>query len=213
MISLFREPKQGEFIVIGADPAEGGDNSAFVAISKHSADVVMSGCSKEESPQLGYTLNYIGKWIKKKTEVEPCIAVERNVGSATIYVLKELNYPNLYRMPSSFTKTNEKITEQYGWVTSMATRPKMLDDLALAIRQRAIIIPDKRIVDEMYSFIRNPKTGKAEADLGCNDDLITSLAIAWQLYQTETSPADFDMAEWNRIQDEEKRERHERYGF
>jgi len=36
----------------------------------------------------------------------------------------------------------------------------------------------------MYSFIIN-KQGKAEAETSAHDDLVMSLAIAWQLYQTE----------------------------
>ena len=75
MIYLYRQPKQSEQFVIGADPSEGGDYSAFVAISKFSADVVMAGRSKEESPQLGHTLNAVGKWFNEKTNVYPTIGV------------------------------------------------------------------------------------------------------------------------------------------
>jgi hypothetical protein len=186
MIKLYRQPEGGEQIVIGADPAEGGDNSTFVAISKKYADVVMVGVSKEESPQLGASLNHVGKWFRNVTGNYPMIAVERNVGSAAIHVLKQNNYPNLYRMPSSFTATIDTEQENYGWVTSSSTRPKMLDDLALAIRQKAIKIPSKEIVDEMFTFIRHLKTGKPQADVGCHDDLVMAFAFAWQVYQTNS---------------------------
>lgn len=188
MISLYRNAEQNEQLILAGDPAEGHDYSAFVVVSKKYADVVMIGRSKEESSQLGYTLNHIGLYFKKQTNNHPLLAVEKNVGSATLYVLKQLNYPNLYRMPSSFTKTIEEPTEQYGWITSSATRPKMLDDLALAIRQKAIKIPSKVLVDELYTFIREEKTGKPQAEIGCHDDLVIALAIAWQLYQTMPAP-------------------------
>lgn len=183
MIYQFRQPKENEQFVIAADPAEGGDNSTFVVLSKFSADVVMIGKSKEESSQLGHTLNHVGKWFYSKTRVYPTIAVEKNVGAATIYVLKTLNYPELFKMPDSFTKTDMETTEQYGWSTNTASRPKMLDDLALAIRQHAISIPSKQIIDELYSFIRDARTGKPQADRGSHDDLVISLAIVWQMYQ------------------------------
>src|SRR3990172_5234945 len=99
MIYLYREPQEGEFIVIGADPAEGGDNSTFVALSKNRSDIVMIGQSKEESSQLGHTLNHVGRWIEKRTGHFPSIAPERNAGASTLYVLKTLNYPNIFRMP------------------------------------------------------------------------------------------------------------------
>jgi hypothetical protein len=186
MIKLYRLPEPSEQIVIGSDPAEGGDNSTFVAISKRLSDVVMIGKSKEESSQLGHSLNHIGKWFHKITGVFPILAVERNVGSAAIYVLKELNYPAIFKMPSSFTAAIDAESQNYGWVTSSATRPKMLDDLALAIRQKSIGIHSKELVDEMFTFIRHYKTGKPEADAGCHDDLVMAFAIAWQVYQSHS---------------------------
>lgn len=201
MIQQFRKPKENEQFVIGADPAEGGDNSTFVAISKFSADVVLFGKSKEESSQLGHTLNHVGRWFQRRTNLFPSIGVEKNTGSATIYVLKTLNYPNLFRMPDSFTKDHmDQGGEQYGWSTNVATRPKMLDDLAVAIRQGAITIPSKQIVDELFTFIRNEKTGKPMADKGSKDDLVMALAIAWQLFQlVPKDKGDFDILEFEEI--------------
>jgi phage terminase large subunit len=189
MIKLYRMPEPGETFVIAGDPAEGGDNSCFVAISKKTAEVVMIGKSKEESSQLGHTLNHIGQWFNRQTGNFPLLAVERNTGSATLYVLKQLNYPVLYRMPHSFTATQMTEQDNYGWHTNTATRPKMLDDLALAIRQKIIKIPSKDVVDELFTFIRHARTGKPQADVGSHDDLVMALAIAWQVYQTHSGIA------------------------
>lgn len=207
MIYLYREPKENEFCVIGADPAEGGDYSSFVVMSKFYKDVIMVGKAKEESSLLGHKLNHVGRWINKKTNIYPSIAVERNTGSAAIYVLKELNYPNIYQMPQSFVSLDNEDSEKYGWVTSISTRPKMLDDLALVIRQREIKIPSKHIIDELFTFIRNERTGKPQADAGQHDDLVMALAIAFQLFQTEPSPksdTDLDLlAEQNEFERQE----------
>jgi hypothetical protein len=89
----------------------------------------------------------------------------------------------LYQMPGNLVSVEDKRASNYGWSTNSATRPKMLDDLALTIREEAIRIPSKQIVDQLFSFIRHPKTGKPQASSGSNDDLVMSLAIAWQLYQ------------------------------
>ena len=183
MIKIYRKPEPGERFVIGADPAEGGDYSSFVVVSRKYSEVVISSKSKEESSQLGYTLNGVANWLKNNTGHFPLVAVERNTGTATIFVLKELNYPNIYKAPKSFLKNYEERDEKYGWSTNQATRPKMLDDLALTIRQKAINIPCADIVNEMFTFIRNEKTGKPEAERGSNDDLVMALAIAWQVRQ------------------------------
>ena len=190
MIYTYRIPEPGEGILIGADPAEGNDFSTFIALSQKHADVIMVGRSKEESSQLGHELNHVGRYFQKITNQYPLVAPERNVGSATLYALKTLNYPNIFRMPNSFTSTQQETSDQYGWHTNTATRPKMLDDLSLAIRQNAIKIPSKPVVDELYTFIRHQKTGKPQADNGSNDDLVMALAIAWQLYQLSPQPFD-----------------------
>lgn len=207
MIKVYRQPQPQEFFVIGADPAEGGDNSVYVVLSKKNAEVIMVGQSKEESSQLGHELNHVGRWLEKKTGIFPSIAVEKNVGSATIYVLKTLNYPNLFMMPGSFVSSDPTQSQDYGWSTNSATRPKMLDDLALAIRQQAIKIPSKPIIDELYSFIRNARNGKPEADHGSHDDLVMALSISWQLYQIAPNPAvdSFDMVEWQQSEYEDQK--------
>jgi hypothetical protein len=207
MIYLFREPGEGEQVIIGCDPAEGGDNSAWVALSKKHDDVVMASQSKEESSQLGYSLNHIGKWLHKKTGIYPCIAVERNVGQATLAILKELNYPEIYRMPEGVVKTEgQEPGERYGWVTTISSRPKLLDDLALAIRQKSIKIPDERIVSELFTFIRNKRTGKPEADRGSHDDMVFALGIALQALETAPPPVEpWDQAAWDAKEAEERK--------
>jgi hypothetical protein len=44
----------------------------------------------------------------------------------------------------------------------------------------------------MFSFIVNQTSSswKAQAESGAHDDLIMALAIAWQLYQSESPPKD-----------------------
>jgi len=49
-----------------------------------------------------------------------------------------------------------------------------------------LTIYDKITIEELYSFVvvRTTATVKAQAEQGMHDDLVMSLAIAWQLYQT-----------------------------
>jgi hypothetical protein len=63
----------------------------------------------------------------------------------------------------------------------------MLEDLKNAIDNKLIRIYDKQTVNEMFAFIvvQTSSSWKAQAEKHAHDDLIMSLAIAWQLYQTE----------------------------
>lgn len=185
MYKQFRKLDNDEILVIGADPSEGGDPCAAIAVSRKYIDVPVVFSVQMESSQFGYELDKLGRYIKQQTDQYPMIAVEKNVGAATIARLIDLNYPSLFKM-RDFTKGDDKESTSFGWVTSVSTRPKMLDDLAMAVRQQAIKIYDEPTINELYSFIRNDR-GKPEARSGCHDDLVMALAIAWQLYLLGTS--------------------------
>ena len=183
MFYLYREPGAKEATVIGADPADGGsDYCSAVAKSKKHADSFMIFNARMESSQFGYELYSMGKFIYTRTGFWPMIGVERNVGMATIHVLQLLNYPRLFRMQDFATKSDREPTK-IGWITSSATRGKMLDDYALFLKQKAGKVYDKTTVSQIGTFIRNERTGKPEAAANCKDDLLIAEAIAHQLYQ------------------------------
>jgi len=76
-----------------------------------------------------------------------------------------------------------------GWTTTgyisageiKGTRRKMLDDLALSIRQKSILFYDEEIFQQMKAFkiIR----GKAKASSNRHDDLVIAVAGAWQVQE------------------------------
>lgn len=185
---LYRDPNPNEFFVCGADPAEGNDYCAAQWLSKATQEVILTYQGRTESSQFGYELVKGSKLIQHTTGVWPVIGVERNTGQATIARLLDLNYPSLYRH-TDLTDEAASESSKIGWPTNTGTRPMMLDDLALAIRQGVIKLYDKPTISELQTFVRNPKTGKPEAEAGRHDDLVLSLAIAWQLYIRVPTPA------------------------
>lgn len=184
---LYREPNHGEFFVAGADPAEGHDYCAAQWVSKSTQEVVLTFQAKMESTQFGYEIYKGGKFMHTHTGHWPTVGVERNMGQATIARLLDLNYPSLYRH-QDLTRLNPTEADKIGWPTNVATRQQMLDDLATAIRQGVLHVYDKPTLRELRSFVRHPKTGKPEAEVGSHDDLVMSLAIAWQMYNRVPTP-------------------------
>jgi hypothetical protein len=188
MVKIYREIEEDEQFVIFADPADGMDFCAAVACSKKHYDVPIVFNAKMESSQFGYDLYYMCNWIYNKTHIWPKLAVERNSGQATIHVLKELNYTDLFRMVD-FTAKESGTYEKgaIGWTTTgyisggelKGTRRKMLDDLAMAIRQRMIRFYDEEVFNQVKSF--KIVRGKAQASRNKHDDLLISLAGAWQV--------------------------------
>lgn len=193
MFKLYRTPAPEEEIVIAADPADGGsDYCAAVAKSRKHFDTLMTFHAHMDSNQFGHELNKMAKFIHRHTNVHPVIGVERNTGMATIYVLQQLNYPRLFRMPNNVGEEDMPDQKKIGWMTTAASRAKMLDDLARTILQRSSVIPDEETILEMLAFIKNPRTGKPEASPGKHDDLVLAEAIAGQMLQYSPSRAPSD---------------------
>lgn len=191
---IYRKLEPGEFIVIGADTAAGGIDycaAQFMSVTKR--DVPMVYHAKELASDMTNELMRIMNAIYFDTKVRPVIAYERNNGG--VFELERLRkYPNalfdVYR-----TKTNTgtirgtQESPKYGWDTNSATRPAMLADLKDAIDNRLFMFYDEFTLREMLSFVivQTPTSWKPQAETGMHDDLVMALAIAWQLYQTESA--------------------------
>jgi hypothetical protein len=192
----YRNYHPNEFIVVGVDTSWGGtDYCAAQFLSKTNLDIPVVFHSKvlatEMTPQIHLELER----IYDITKVKPVVAFEtNNGGTAEIERLATLNRDGKYTIYTQ--KKNVGTTDlvedsvKLGFTTSSATRPIMLSMLKEAIDNQLIRIYDKPTINEMFSFIvsQTSSSWKAQAEQGAHDDLIMSLAIAWQLYQSENPP-------------------------
>lgn len=189
MFKRFREYQQGEFIIVGVDTAHGGgDNCAAQFLSQKWLDTPTVYHSKVTATFMTPLLHEELIRIAKITGVRPMVAYERNNGGDfEMDRLANLNRNGDYLIYTmkSLDPTGRLIdTGKLGWDTNTATRPKMLQDLKNAIESGLMHLYHRQTLDELFSFIIS-KTGKPQAEDGAHDDLVMSLAIAWQMYQTE----------------------------
>lgn len=189
MFRQFRPFEKGEFIVVAADTASGlGDYCAAQFISKTKIDVPLVYHSKTIATEMTNMLYPALEKIADITGFKPVVAYERNAGGTfeieRLTSMNRLGKYTMFKMPSMAQVTTPEPTK-YGWDTNTATRPAMLSQLKEAIDNKLLRIYDKITIEEMYSFIVNRTSVmvKAQAEVGCHDDLVMSLAIAWQLYQ------------------------------
>ena len=105
-----------------------------------------------------------------------------NVGWATIEQVLAREYRNLYYGSTAFMENTETYLLKYerdklvpGFTMSLRTRPLVLAKADEYIRDRSVIIRSKRTLYEMRSFVW--KNGRAQAQVGYNDDLIMALAM------------------------------------
>jgi hypothetical protein len=193
----YRPWHKDEFILCYADTSWGGvDYSAAQFLSKDNIDVPLvyhqQGLASDMTPLIHAELER----IYDVTKVKPVVSFERNNGGvAELERLKALNRNGKYRIYTQykgFGTTDETEDDvRLGHDTNSATRPQMLGLLKDAIDNKLIVVYDRLTVDEMFSFIVKLGTSgnwKAQAEQGAHDDLIMSLAGAWQMYQTERKP-------------------------
>jgi hypothetical protein len=95
------------------------------------------------------------------------LAVERNnQGYGVLAHLKESGYEHLYE--------HER---QAGWLTSVVTRPAMIENLAAVLVEEPTLLHSARLLEEMKTFVRHAD-GHAEAADGAHDDCVMAMAIA-----------------------------------
>lgn len=193
MLRRYRKYDRGEFVILYGDTAWGGlDYSCFVALSKNRIDVPLVYHAKVLASEMTPIMHQEAERIFDETGVQPVVCMERNNGGIAelerLATLNRLGKYRIYQMKTNVGTTDGTTTSvKLGFDINSATRPTMLSQLKEAIDNRLIVIPDKPLINEMFSFVvvQTSSSWKAQAEQGAHDDLIMSLAGAWQLYQTE----------------------------
>jgi hypothetical protein len=95
------------------------------------------------------------------------IAVERNNhGFGVLAHLKHLQYDNVFEQGG-----------QEGWLTSAASRPAMIENLAAVLVAQPDLFHSPRLFGEFRTFVRHVD-GHAAASEGAHDDCVMAIAIA-----------------------------------
>jgi hypothetical protein len=82
------------------------------------------------------------------------------------YLTDRHHYPNLYEENG-----------QLGWLTNAATRPKMIEHLAVMLADAPGLFFSRRLLEECRTFVRHADTS-ASASGGAHDDCVLAMAIA-----------------------------------
>ena len=178
--------------VVVADVArgDGGDCSAFHVMEIESMTQVAAYKGKIGTTEFGHML------IAIATEYNNALLVieNANIGWAVVQVAIDRGYSNLYYSykQDGYVDENIHLRKNYdlkgkhqmvpGFSTTSKTRPLLISKLETYFREKAPIVRDKRLIDELYVFIWNGN--RAEAQRGYNDDLVMSWAIALWIRDT-----------------------------
>ncbi|HXY78865.1 MAG TPA: hypothetical protein VEH47_08625 [Candidatus Acidoferrales bacterium] len=158
-------PSDGRQYVIGVDTAGGGSEGDYAC-----AQVIERGmglqCAELHGHFPPFELARRVAALGRRYE-NALVAVERNnQGYGVLAHLKDLHYDNLYEQGG-----------QEGWLTSVVTRPVMIENLAAVLVEEPGLFHSPRLLEEMKTFVRHGD-GRTEAAEGAHDDCVMAMAIA-----------------------------------
>lgn len=184
-LSVYRELDPAETYYIGADVAmgvRGGDYSvAQVLDSKKRQVAVWRGHIHPD--YFAKVLETLGHYYG----MARIIVESNNHGILTCTRLgKDFGYPNFYT-ETVYDKVEDKETITLGFRTSVKSKPLIIDQLRATMRDDEAEIYDSTTLREMQTYIVND-SGNMEAEEGCHDDTVMSLALCNHIHEGVFTP-------------------------
>lgn len=177
-VEIWSKPKLGEFYVIGADVAEGkidGDYSVAQVLDSD-CNVVGMWYGHIDPDLFGIELVKLARYYN-----DAYLGVEvNNHGLTTLKSVQKCDYWNIY-FAKIYDRFTDSITKKIGWSTNGKTKPMAIDKLAEFVREFYIGIKSKTTIQELMTYIIE-ENGSTNAQEGCHDDCVMSLAIALQVW-------------------------------
>ena len=168
-------------LAIDASSGRGRDFSALEVIDVDEFEQVAESQIKMETGLVAEEAYRLGR-IYNDALIVP--ELQGGWGLAVEQVLKQLRYPRIYTR-KTLDRLSQKWTDRTGWDTTARTRMVIIEALETALREREFGLYSQRAINEMGTFVYSDME-KAEAQPGCNDDLVLALSIG--VYITGTMP-------------------------
>jgi hypothetical protein len=165
-IQVWLPPARGRQYIVGVDPAGGGTDGdyACVQVIDRESGLQCAELYGHYTPEeLAAQAAKLGCEYNKAL-----LVVERNNhGHAVLAMLERVEcYEPLFR--------NNRYA---GWVTTMLTRPTMLERFGAMLVTNAELFQSRKLLEECRTFVRHGD-GRIAASVGSHDDAIMAMAMA-----------------------------------
>lgn len=183
MLTVYRHPRSDHIYCIGVDTSEGlahGDYSCAQVIDVRTGQQVAVWHGHIPPDELAHEVYMLGLWYN-----DALMCVEsNNHGLTTIVQLRHLGYPNLFRK-RSLNQATTKVSQEFGWKTTRTTKPLLIDDLGMALRNDELTLYDRYSVAELRTYVRNERGTMSGSP---HDDRVMALALSNQMRQYAFMP-------------------------
>lgn len=170
---IWLPPQERKQYILGVDTAGGGTDGDYSC-----AQVIDRATGLQCAEWHGHFPPYeLARKVVKlgRRFGDALIAVERNNhGYGVLAHLKELRYENLFTQGG-----------QEGWLTSVVSRPAMIENLAAMLIEKADLFQSPRLLGELKTFVRHADGHGAAAE-GAHDDCVMAMAIALQVRKEDS---------------------------
>lgn len=174
LIRIYEEPISSHFYVVGGDTAgEGSDKFTGQMIDNITGkQVAVLERSNIDDDEYAEQMVCLGRYYNNAL-----ISIEVNFNAYATRNIELMEYDNQY-VRENMDTMGTQYQKKYGFKTTSITRPQILSDLKIIVRENIELINDMATLNEMLTFIVNDN-GRAEAMVGKHDDLVMALAIAY----------------------------------
>jgi hypothetical protein len=205
-VKVWADPVPGKLYSAGVDTAEGlghGDASCIQMIRTDNGEQV--ACYNERLPP--DLIAVIAARMGRCYNGALLVVEANNHGIATLNALRQVGYKSLFRR-RMINRVYQRITEEYGFKTTMSSKPMIVAQLDEAIRTAALIIHEEETFTELKGYVRDEKGHTNGSPF---DDRVIALALAHHgrafMHQREASDSgandDYMSFNWWRRQGEE----------
>jgi phage terminase large subunit len=154
-----------------ADP----DYAVAQVLNAESGEQVAVMRGRVEPAEFGRQVWALMRWYN----LAYCVPDADSFGVAVIEELLRQQVPLdlLYRRQRGAHDQNPTALQYLGFVTTTVSKPQVISDLQLALRQRVIHLHDPISIAECRTFVYRPN-GTTSAEQGAHDDTVMALALA-----------------------------------
>ena len=180
-LRIFRDPIPGHSYRIGCDVSEGieisdrdTDFSVAQVLDAASLEQVAMLRTKVDPDLYAWMLVTLGAYYN-----DAILCVERNNhGLVTLRsLLDKHHYTQLYFETRVDERGGNKRTKRVGFLTTVKSRPLLIDTLKESLRDESLLIHCDQTLDELQTFVVTA-TGRLEAAAGSHDDAVMALGLA-----------------------------------
>jgi hypothetical protein len=158
-------PQKGRRYIVGVDTAGGGSEGDYACAQVIERAMGMQ-CAELHGHFPPFELARRVAELGRRYE-RALVAVERNNhGAGVLAHLTRDEYPEIYEKGG-----------QLGWLTSAASRPAMIENMAAILMEEPELLHSSRLLEECRTFVRHSDGNSAAAD-GAHDDCVMAMAIA-----------------------------------